>query len=299
MIRNFLSALLATAAVFLCVNCSGSIRRRDSAAHRTARSAWVTSISQHSNGAISRHSPVRVLFTNDVVPQERVGSGRVRQHRDLARREDARRRLPAGAKSCCGRTRVRAGHRIPDQRAREGTGRRARGHEALRIPGHDPGRELRRAHLWARSRCGPQRTHGAAGSRAHRGHRESRADRKDRHGHTRRKAGARHLEAWRTPAHGFTMRDIARKERRTGDRLRWDGEPLGCREAASKAGASRRWTNSRSRRRRPCRSTISGRSRCTSRTRSMRDRSSRATSDLSKGEFTTSISTNLTDAVCQ
>jgi uncharacterized protein YfaS (alpha-2-macroglobulin family) len=35
---------------------------------------WVTSISQHSNGAISRHSPVRVLFTNDIVPQERVGT---------------------------------------------------------------------------------------------------------------------------------------------------------------------------------------------------------------------------------
>lgn len=73
MIRNFLSAMLVTAAAFLCVSCSGSTV---ASKQRTAPPdpQWVTSISQHSNGAISRHSPVRVLFTNDVVPQERVGS---------------------------------------------------------------------------------------------------------------------------------------------------------------------------------------------------------------------------------
>ena len=74
MIRNFLSALLATAAVFLCVNCSGSTGVATPQRTAPPDPQWVTSISQHSNGAISRHSPVRVLFTNDVVPQERVGS---------------------------------------------------------------------------------------------------------------------------------------------------------------------------------------------------------------------------------
>ena len=33
---------------------------------------WVSSISQHSNGAISRHQPVRVLFFNDVIPEARI-----------------------------------------------------------------------------------------------------------------------------------------------------------------------------------------------------------------------------------
>jgi alpha-2-macroglobulin len=74
MIRNFLSALLATAAVFLCVNCSGSTGVTTPQRTAPPDPQWVTSISQHSNGAISRHSPVRVLFTNDVVPQERVGA---------------------------------------------------------------------------------------------------------------------------------------------------------------------------------------------------------------------------------
>ncbi len=34
----------------------------------------MTAISLHSNGAISRHSPVRVLFINDVVPETLVGT---------------------------------------------------------------------------------------------------------------------------------------------------------------------------------------------------------------------------------
>ena len=74
MIRIRVPALAVMAAAFLLVSCTGS----DSVATRPSVAApdpqWVTSISQHSNGAISRHSPVRVLFTSDVVPQERVGS---------------------------------------------------------------------------------------------------------------------------------------------------------------------------------------------------------------------------------
>jgi uncharacterized protein YfaS (alpha-2-macroglobulin family) len=74
MIRTFASALLLTAAAFLCVNCSGSTNVAKQPRTAPPDPQWVTTISQHSNGAISRHSPVRVLFTSDVVPQERVGT---------------------------------------------------------------------------------------------------------------------------------------------------------------------------------------------------------------------------------
>ena len=151
MIRNFLSALLATAAAFLCVNCSGSTGVATPQRTAPPDPQWVTSISQHSNGAISRHSPVRVLFTNDVVSQERVGSDAtanisispaVKMRATFAsRREIVLRAEPE----------FRARNRIPRQRACEGIDRRARGHEALRIPGQDPGRELRRPHLRTRS----------------------------------------------------------------------------------------------------------------------------------------------------
>ena len=112
----------------------------------------MTSISQHSNGAISRHSPVRVLFTNDVVPQERVGtdatanigiSPAVKVRATFAsRREIVLRAEPEFAPDTEYRISVRA----------KGLDRRARRHEALRVPGQDPGRELRRHDLRARSR---------------------------------------------------------------------------------------------------------------------------------------------------
>jgi uncharacterized protein YfaS (alpha-2-macroglobulin family) len=74
MIRIRVPALALTAAAFLFASCSGSSSVPTKSAVTAPDPQWVTSISQHSNGAISRHSPVRVLFTNDVVPQERVGS---------------------------------------------------------------------------------------------------------------------------------------------------------------------------------------------------------------------------------
>ncbi|HEU4781009.1 MAG TPA: MG2 domain-containing protein, partial [Steroidobacteraceae bacterium] len=74
MIRIRVPALLITAAAFLFVSCGGSSSVATKAAATPPDPQWVSSISQHSNGAISRHSPVRVLFTNDVVSQERVGS---------------------------------------------------------------------------------------------------------------------------------------------------------------------------------------------------------------------------------
>ena len=71
MSRNPLAALLVMAVAFLCVNCTGN-----SPADKTGPNnpTWVGSIGQHSSGAISRHSPVRVLFINDVIPESRVGT---------------------------------------------------------------------------------------------------------------------------------------------------------------------------------------------------------------------------------
>jgi uncharacterized protein YfaS (alpha-2-macroglobulin family) len=74
MIRIRVPALLVTAAAFVLVSCSGNNNVATQPHVAAPDPQWVTSISQHSNGAISRHSPVRVLFTNDVVPQERVGT---------------------------------------------------------------------------------------------------------------------------------------------------------------------------------------------------------------------------------
>ena len=74
MIRMRVPALLVTAAAFLLISCSGNKNVPTKQTVSAPDPQWVTSISQHSNGAISRHSPVRVLFTNDVVPQERVGT---------------------------------------------------------------------------------------------------------------------------------------------------------------------------------------------------------------------------------
>ncbi|HEV7608850.1 MAG TPA: MG2 domain-containing protein [Steroidobacteraceae bacterium] len=74
MIRIRSSALLAMAAALLCLSCSGSspvANKSDTAAQDPT---WVTAIGQHSSGAISRHSPVRVLFINDVIPESRIGT---------------------------------------------------------------------------------------------------------------------------------------------------------------------------------------------------------------------------------
>ena len=72
MIRKLLTAL-SVSAVFLIASCTdGTVKTRA----RTSRPdpSWVTAISLHSNGAISRHSPIRVLFTSDVIAAERVGA---------------------------------------------------------------------------------------------------------------------------------------------------------------------------------------------------------------------------------
>ena len=73
MFRKLLSALTVSAAVFLCVNCGGSAPPTTQPKIGAPDPQWVTVVSLHSNGAISRHSPVRVLFTTDVIPEARVG----------------------------------------------------------------------------------------------------------------------------------------------------------------------------------------------------------------------------------
>ncbi|MEO8018526.1 MAG: MG2 domain-containing protein [Pseudomonadota bacterium] len=74
MIRNLCTAVLATAVAFLCLSCSGGSTPAEKKPRLGAPDpTWVTSISQHSTGAISRYSPVRVFFTNDVIPETRVG----------------------------------------------------------------------------------------------------------------------------------------------------------------------------------------------------------------------------------
>ena len=91
MIRKLLTALTVSA-VFVIASCTDGTLKTSS---RTSRPdpSWVTAISLHSNGAISRHSPIRVLFTSDVIAAERVGadaSGNIRIQPDV--------------KSCCAPT---------------------------------------------------------------------------------------------------------------------------------------------------------------------------------------------------
>ena len=72
MIRRLVTAC-ATAVVLFTIACSGSNKDAPTSRPGAPDPSWVSSISQHSSGAISRHSPVRVLFTNDVVPEAKVG----------------------------------------------------------------------------------------------------------------------------------------------------------------------------------------------------------------------------------
>ena len=74
MIRNLFTTALA-AVVFAALNaCTGSSTPNEKPHVSQPDAVWVTSISQHSAGAISRFSPVRVLFTADVVPADKVGA---------------------------------------------------------------------------------------------------------------------------------------------------------------------------------------------------------------------------------
>jgi alpha-2-macroglobulin len=72
MVQKFLAAAVTAAALFVAA-CSGSQSVDKESRAAPPDPSWVTSISQHSSGAISRHSPVRVYFTTDVVPEALVG----------------------------------------------------------------------------------------------------------------------------------------------------------------------------------------------------------------------------------
>lgn len=74
MIRRLVTACIATIAVAFFVACSGGKQDAPASKPGAPDPSWVSAIGQHSNGAISRHSPVRVLFTSDVIPESRVGS---------------------------------------------------------------------------------------------------------------------------------------------------------------------------------------------------------------------------------
>jgi alpha-2-macroglobulin len=73
MIRKALAAALVTA-VFATLNaCSGGSTPPETKSRIAPPDpTWVTTISQHSSGAISRFSPVRVFFTNDVIPDSKI-----------------------------------------------------------------------------------------------------------------------------------------------------------------------------------------------------------------------------------
>ena len=74
MIRPFLTALVASAVLCVSAGCSSDSGHTDKPRIAAPDPSWVGSISMHSNGAMSRHAPIRVLFINDVVPAERVGT---------------------------------------------------------------------------------------------------------------------------------------------------------------------------------------------------------------------------------
>src|SRR5689334_11252933 len=74
MIRNVCTAVIVTVVFAALSACTGSSQPNEKPRVSRPDPVWVTSISQHSNGAISRHSPVRVLFTGDVVGADKVGT---------------------------------------------------------------------------------------------------------------------------------------------------------------------------------------------------------------------------------
>jgi uncharacterized protein YfaS (alpha-2-macroglobulin family) len=72
MIHNALAA--AFAAAVLSVSCSSDSGHSDAARRAPPDPSWVGAINMHSNGAMSRHVPVRVLFIKDIVGTDRVGT---------------------------------------------------------------------------------------------------------------------------------------------------------------------------------------------------------------------------------
>ena len=165
MIRKLLTAL-TVAAVFLTASCTDGTLKTSA---RTSRPdpSWVTAISLHSNGAISRHSPIRVLFTSDVIAAERVGadaSANIRIQPEVKARAvfASRREIVLRPE-----TEFAPGTAVPHPgaRPRDSTGV-CRRRQAVRVRGDDTGRELRCAHLRPGRRARAQRTDDAARRRS-------------------------------------------------------------------------------------------------------------------------------------
>lgn len=73
MIRK-LACAAAAVALFLAAGCARTTPIAEKPTAAPADPLWSQIISAHSSGAISRRSPLRVAFTNDVVPADKVGS---------------------------------------------------------------------------------------------------------------------------------------------------------------------------------------------------------------------------------
>ncbi len=71
MFRKVIAAAFAIA-VF-CIGCSSDSGHTSKPRNAPPDPSWVGAISMHSNGAMSRHQPIRVLFMKDMIPAERVG----------------------------------------------------------------------------------------------------------------------------------------------------------------------------------------------------------------------------------
>jgi len=74
MIRNALAAAFAAAAILLCTSCSSDSGVSNASRRAQPDPSWTSAISLHTNGAMSRHAPIRVLFINDIIPETRVGT---------------------------------------------------------------------------------------------------------------------------------------------------------------------------------------------------------------------------------
>jgi uncharacterized protein YfaS (alpha-2-macroglobulin family) len=74
MIRKLLATVLVPVVLASLSACTGSSQPNEKPRVSQPDAVWVTSISQHSAGAISRYSPVRVMFTADVVGADKVGT---------------------------------------------------------------------------------------------------------------------------------------------------------------------------------------------------------------------------------
>ena len=235
MIRIRVPALAVMAAAFLLASCSGSNSVATRAGRRRTRSA-MGDLDQPAQQW--RH--LAPLAGARAVHQRRGAAGarghrRVGQHHHHAGREGARHVRQPPRNRAARRHRIRAGHGLPDQRARPGTHGRPRRHQALRVHGEDAGREFRCPDLRTRRRAGSQRVDGASRRRSHRGYRG--AARSIEKIVTATLDGKPLAIVWTAGEHehGFTINDIARKREEQEVVLKWDGAPLNLKNAGSQS----------------------------------------------------------------